>query len=128
MTHDELIQHASYWLYNRKKCSIVASELVTGSAEIPDVIGWSGWASTIIESKISVADFIADQRKTFRKYEEDGMGIHRYYIIPFNLKDAIIARLPEKWGLILCKEKISGEPLLGHRLIVHKVSQVFENN
>lgn len=108
MTHDELIRCASSWLVYRKRCSIVASELVSGSAEIPDVIGWHGWSSTLIEAKISVADFRMDQRKMFRKYKNDGMGMFRYYIIPFELKEVITPLLPEGWGLLLAKPHRTG--------------------
>jgi hypothetical protein len=120
MTHDELVKRAFTWLKNNKRCSIVASELVTGGMETPDVIGWNGWESTLVEAKISVSDFRADQKKIFRMAGR-GMGIRRYYIVPFELKEKVIPLVPEKWGLLLCKEGRKG-------LVFEKGSMLFEND
>lgn len=104
MTHSELIRRAFLWLKNTKGCSVVISELVAGS-EIPDVIGWHGWASILIEAKISIADFRADQDKSFRRYKENGMGCYRYYIVPESLAESIEGKLPDNWGLLVCKKR-----------------------
>lgn len=117
MKHDELVRRASTWLKNSRGCSIVASDLVTAGMETPDVIGWHGWGSILIEAKISVSDFRADQKKTFRSMAGRGLGMKRYYIVPFELREKILPLLPEKWGLLLCR---------GARLTIEKASELFE--
>jgi len=119
MTHDQLITSAVGWLKNKKGCSIVASELVTSGLEKPDAIGWNGWASILVEAKISMSDFRADQKKLFRKYSETGMGVYRYYIVPLELKDDVLSLLPEGWGLLSCK---------GRSVRVEVASNMFKNN
>jgi hypothetical protein len=119
LTHDELVKRAFVWLRDKKGCSIVASELVTGGMETPDVIGWHGWGSILVEAKISMTDDRADQKKTFR-LSGRGMGIQRYYIVPEELKDKVLAVLPEGWGLLTCKP--------GRRPQLVKQSAYFENN
>ncbi len=118
MTHDELIKRAFLWLKNTKRCSVVVSELVSES-EIPDVIGWNGKASILVEAKVSVADFNADQFKSFRRYPDNGMGAYRYYIATPEIAQKIIGKLPEKWGLLVCKNG---------RIQVLKKSEGFETN
>lgn len=118
MTHDELIKRAFMWLKNVKGCSVVVSELVAGP-EIPDVIGWHGWGSILVEAKVSIADFHADQKKSFRRMEDRGLGILRYYIIPEELHDRVVNILPEKWGLLVCKKR---------GIHVAKGSMIFEND
>ncbi len=118
MTHDDLVRRASRWLQTNKHCSVVASELNTGNLETPDVLGFWGWGSTLIEAKISIADFRADQKKTFR-LNGRGMGRTRYYIIPSEMKENIYPLMPEGWGLLLCK---------GNRITVERKSNVFEND
>lgn len=120
MTHDELIKRAFSWLKTTKGCSIVASELVTGGMETPDVIGWNGWVSTLIEAKISVSDFRADRRKIFRTAAGRGMGVHRYYIVLSNLVDVVLPILPEGWGLLSCN--------VHRKLVVERMSATFQPN
>lgn len=105
MTHDELVKRASRWLLNTKYCSVVATELVAGGNEIPDAIGWHGSCCIVVEAKVSVEDFKADQHKSFRRYPENGLGGMRYYIIPEELADKIFPLLPEKWGLLVCRRR-----------------------
>ncbi len=104
MDHDKLIERGFRWLKNVKNCTIVASELVTGAGEIPDVIGWKAWYSYLIEAKVSMADFRADQHKRFRKNADIGVGIKRYYIVPSEMGD-VIGFLPDGWGLLLCSSR-----------------------
>lgn len=120
MTHDELIRRAFTWLKNTKSCSIVASELVTGGLETPDLIGWNGWVSTLIEAKISLPDFRADRRKIFRTLAGRGMGVRRYYIVPSDLVDVVLPILPEGWGLLSCTVR--------RKLVVERLSAVFQPN
>ena len=119
VNHDELIKRGFRWLINTKRCSVVVSELSAGS-EIPDVIGWhDGWSSVLLEAKATLIDFKSDQNKFFRHYEDIGMGIQRYYIVPFDLGNDVIDILPDKWGLLLCR---------GNKVIIEKESLAFENN
>ena len=54
MTHSDLIKRAFAWLKNKRNCPIVASELSTGTWETPDVIGFNGWSTILVEAKVSV--------------------------------------------------------------------------
>lgn len=118
MNHNDLIKRGFLWLKNTKGCSVVVSELVSAS-EVPDVVGWHGWASILIEAKVSLSDFRADQEKSFRRHQERGMGAYRYYIVPEDIADAVESKLPEKWGLLVCKKR-------GIRVV--RKSEGFETN
>jgi hypothetical protein len=105
MTHDELVKRAMRWLINTKACSVAVSELASGF-EVPDVIGWRGSFSYLIEAKVSISDFRADQKKSFRRNAQAGLGYMRYYIVPLELKDKMMVELfPEKWGLLAAGER-----------------------
>ena len=95
VTHADLVKHAAKWL--TKRCSVVITEMVSGD-ETADAIGWQGTHTTLIECKVSRADFLADAKKPFRKYESMGMGCQRYYLTPFGLINRL--ELPDKWGLL----------------------------
>lgn len=97
-THAELVARAERWLSNTKKCGVVITER-RGGSESPDAIGWRcGWWSTLVECKVSRADFLADRKKPHRLNPEGGMGQDRYYLTPaFLLKPE---ELPEGWGLL----------------------------
>lgn len=98
--HAELVGRGLRWLQNTKGCNVVVSEMGSGY-EIPDVIGWNGWASVLLEAKATVADFKADLNKTFRHDGgPKGMGLQRYYIVPNEIKDKILELMPPKWGLL----------------------------
>ena len=114
MTHDDLVEAGRQWLlrphrlnsveiksghcFGRGACSLVLTEIVTQVSETPDVIGWYGTASVILEAKVSRSDFLADQKKPFRRYPKNGMGRFRYYIAPRALIKP--SELPGGWGLI----------------------------
>ncbi len=115
MTHDELIKRGADWLCSQG-CSIVVTNLVANSVEKPDAIGWHGVFSILIEAKVSLSDFMADHQKIFRRYPESGMGCHRYYIIPNELEDKILPRLPDKWGLLIYGKK---------RAVIRKRAELF---
>ena len=51
MTHDELVQRAADWLRKTKKCSVVLTELMGGSSEMPDAIGWYVGYSILVEAR-----------------------------------------------------------------------------
>ena len=129
LTHSELIKHAEKWLkkpcsnnielgnIGHPRCSLILSELVTISAEIPDCIGWHSNLSILIECKTSVQDFKADFKKPFRIYPELGMGNQRYFLAEkgiLNIKD-----IPEKWGLLEIENK---------KIVISKYAQWQECN
>lgn len=100
MAHSELVARGSAWL-RKQGCAVVFSELTahTRTGELPDVIGWRGGNSVLIECKVSRSDFLADKNKSFRS--EGGMGDFRLYLSP---PDVIApSDLPEGWGLLIAR-------------------------
>lgn len=98
MTHSELVDLAVRWLRGSLKCSVVTGEMVSASCETPDAIGWLGARSTLVECKVSRADFLADRKKPHRINADGGMGCFRYFLAPARLIEA--SELPEGWGLL----------------------------
>ena len=101
MTHDELIDRGRRWLASGGKhaaCPVVITDMTTGASETPDVLGWNGKQSILIEAKTSRADYRADQKKYFRRMPSAGVGTHRYYLPPPGLLSA--DDLPAGWGLL----------------------------
>ena len=98
-THKTLVRRMAGWLKHTKGNLVVMTELATRNSETPDVIGWvSGASSTLIECKVSRADFLADGKKWFRLREERGVGDLRYMAAPVGLLCA--DEMPERWGLL----------------------------
>lgn len=114
LTHDVLVEVARGWLSRpqvrrkghlfggRSACSVVITEMTSGTSETPDAIGWSSnygnGKSILVECKASLADFKRDRYKHFRRDPEQGMGVERWYMAP---KGVIpVDLLPEGWGLI----------------------------
>lgn len=81
----------------------VAVELVTLTAENPDIWATNGYQTTLVEVKTSHADFLADQKKWVRSEAADiadkCLGNFRYYLCP----NGVISEneLPDKWGLLV---------------------------
>jgi hypothetical protein len=99
MTHKQLVRRMAQWLKGTKRATVVMAELSTANSETPDVIGWMGGAhSTMIECKVSRADFWGDRNKWFRRDGEDGMGDRRFFAAPIGLLR--IDEIPEGWGLL----------------------------
>jgi hypothetical protein len=107
VTHDELVEVGRRWLlrpwrnasgYGHSACCVVLTEIVTSASETPDVIGWDGRVSVLLECKTSVSDFKADASKFFRRNPDEGMGRQRYYVAPVGVLDE--ALIPEGWGFI----------------------------
>lgn len=108
MTHKDLVIRAVRWLKNQKKCGVILHEWSSAAMEYPDAIGWRmGWESYLVECKVSVSDFCADQRKSFRRMNTSA-GKHRYYMTPAGLltnngAEQAIAWMKERcpgWGLL----------------------------
>lgn len=97
MTHAELVQVAAKWL-RRRGCSVVLTEPVFADCESPDAIGWRYGDSTMVECKVSRADFLADTNKQARKRGRR-LGNRAYYLAPAGLITAneVSAR---GWGLL----------------------------
>lgn len=102
MTHSELVARGTAWLRSQG-CAIVLSEFTahTGNNELPDVIGWHGSTSVLIECKASRSDFLADKGKRFRQSPQLGMGDFRLYLAPPEI--IRVDELPEGWGLLVVR-------------------------
>jgi hypothetical protein len=97
VTHEQLVKAGKIWLLNTKRCRVVATELVTGVQEQPDIIGWQNFKSFMIECKVSRSDFFADAKKSHR-LPKCGMGEMRWYLTPRGLVKP--EEVPDGWGLI----------------------------
>lgn len=96
VSHDTLVDAACRWLRGRGRCWVVLAERSGIGMEIPDAIGWgSRGHSTLVEAKISRADFFADAGKPHRR-ADTGMGAERYYLTPVGLVGA--QDIPAGWG------------------------------
>lgn len=113
--HKELVEIGYRWLKRPKQrncipcygsCSIAFKELSNCVREEPDVIGFRGWCSILIECKATRSDFLSDRKKSFRKNESEGMGQYRFYLT----NEGIIKpeEVPVGWGLIIVKERFRG--------------------
>jgi hypothetical protein len=106
MTHDELIKRGAKWLeknYNyRYHCQIVLTEFKSLTTEIPDIWGANHYRTTIIECKISLADFKSDLQKNHRN-NKNSLGNQRFYLCPAGLIP--VEQIPENWGLLYAHKK-----------------------
>jgi len=113
-THDELTALAVKWLKRQPSaggpgCHMAVSELATGhNGEIPDAIGFKAsqcpeTGSTLVEVKVSRADFLKDKDKPHRNGQTLGVGKWRYYLCPEGLIKP--EELPPKWGLIYANNR-----------------------
>lgn len=96
MQHATLVQLGVRWL--GRKCSVVLFEAAAAKGEIPDVIGWAGTGSMMIECKASRSDFLRDATKSTRKKPAAGMAHRRYYLCPANVLQ--VEDMPPRWGLL----------------------------
>lgn len=98
-SHAELVEIAYRWVLRAGRCGVAFRELVSHTAEQPDVIGFGhAGRSVVVECKATRADFMADARKFFRRTPELGMGRYRFYLCPDGLLEP--EEMPAKWGLI----------------------------
>jgi hypothetical protein len=113
-THSQLVEIGRKWLLKPWRnasapegghgaCSVVITDMTSAAWETPDVFGWHGGFSVLLECKASRADFLADRKKYHRVHPEMGLGCQRYYVAPRGLisKD----ELPDKWGLVEIGDK-----------------------
>ena len=100
LTHKDLVNIGYRWLLKHSSCSFAVKEFKFASSygEQPDVIGFWGCASVLLEAKCSRSDFLADRKKSFRINPETGMGKYRFMIVPKGLISK--EDLPFNWGLI----------------------------
>ncbi len=99
LTHSDLILIGSRWLKTVKKMPVVATELtVSGSREIPDVLGFRSTLSILLEAKASRGDFLRDKHKPERNGTLVGLGNYRAYICEPGVIEA--EDLPPRWGLL----------------------------
>lgn len=96
-SHAELCHIGEKWLRN-KGCGAVIVELRTAASEQPDVIGWQGHHSMLIECKTSPDDFRADLKKPSRVMPDLGPGQLRYYLAAAGVIP--IQKIPSGWGLL----------------------------
>ena len=83
----------------RQQHKYVAVELCTVGTENCDVWGYDGYMTTVIEVKVSRADFRADQKKYWRNVgDEYRAGNRRWYLTPKGMID--VDELPEGYGLL----------------------------
>ena len=118
LTHTDLVERAKNWLEkahgNKFACGVVLAEYVCYAPEIPDVIGFNGHRSIVIECKVNRADFKADKHKPHRI---NGMGNYRYYLTLPNV--ACAEDIDNGWGLLYATDK---------RIIEAKQSEYFADD
>lgn len=95
LSHDKLVKIGRKWLFRNHP--IVLTEIATIGEE-PDVLGFRGGVSTLIECKATRADFLADRSKCFRIHPSNGIGCYRYFLAPVGLIEP--DELPDRWGLL----------------------------
>ena len=108
LTHSHLVKRAEKWLRGTHRCSPVFPEhRCHATSESPDAFGVNSSGSIVVECKVSVSDFYADQRKPFRKSPDLGMGRLRFYLTPKGLINQDRLILAPGWGLAeVCGQKI----------------------
>lgn len=112
--HYELCCLGAKFLKSRKNAEpweipnkYVAVELVTLTAENPDIWATNGYHTTLVEVKTNHSDFLADQKKWSRskaaELSDKQLGNYRYYLCPEGIIDE--SEIPEKWGLLVYNGK-----------------------
>lgn len=104
MNHADLVNRAARWLLNSLRCKLVIVNAKPWSCrEHVDAIGWNqAGESVVVECKMTVEDFCADRRKTWRTYSK-GMGFKKFYMISESLWHSEKERLfvPHSIGLLV---------------------------
>ena len=105
--HYQLCVEGAKWLRRRKNVEhcegvwkYVTVEMCVQGCENPDIWGFNGWSTIVVEVKTSRSDFLNDRKKFWQQpgNEECLGGIYRYYLTPKGLlsKDD----LPPQTGLL----------------------------
>lgn len=94
-SHSDLVRIAAKWARNRHQ--LVVTER-GGTYEIPDVVAFSYSFTTLIECKVSRADFFRDKKKITRRHGDLCIGNYRIYCIPKGL--VIEDEVPDDWGML----------------------------
>jgi len=107
MTHRELCKAGAsfmkrYGIAKWEKPTYVVCELER-CGESPDVFGFGGARTQLIEVKTSRADFLADKKKLWRINPEMGLGELRSFLCMEGL--ILEGELPLNWGLLYCDNK-----------------------
>jgi hypothetical protein len=97
MKHSDLVQIGKKWLIKARNCQVVLTETQAQSGEVPDVIGWRGQLSILVECKTSLADFRKDLGKWYRN-SGPGIGQQRYFMAPKGVVP--VREVPPGWGLL----------------------------
>lgn len=110
ITHDELARVGAQWLHRNCHNVVLVDPKTTASDEIPDIIGYKGVTSTLIEVKVSRTDFEVDAKKSHRQVNGKGniagMGQIKYFLIPQEVGISF-DEIPDEWGyLVYHKGKI----------------------
>ena len=122
--HYQLCLEGAKWLHRKKKTQYGADRLMNGSlwalkyvaAENPDVWGYDGCYSAVIEVKTSHSDYLSDKKKWCRSKEAEEVGLQagtfRWYLCPEGVIKA--EEVPDGWGLLYWNgskiEHIKGAP------------------
>lgn len=101
ISHSELVELGYNWTIN--KCAFAFKEFKTQNFEIPDIIGFKGNFSFVLEAKCSRSDFLKDKKKSFRINPNLGMGDFRFFITPKGLLDKK-ELIEMNWGLLEVNE------------------------
>lgn len=106
LTHADLVDKGLRWVRSQNgkqwQAPLSFGEVVHLGEETPDVMGFSANGSTLIECKVSKADFKRDKKKMFRSIPQRGMGKYRLYMCPTGLIKE--EELPQDWGLVYVSE------------------------
>lgn len=92
----------SHGTYPYHRATYVVCELER-VGECPDVFGFGGTKTQMIEVKVSRSDFLADKKKLWRQNPSYGIGQMRSYLCPAGL--IAVEELPAKWGLLYINDK-----------------------
>lgn len=104
-SHADLVELGAAWL-RKQKWPVVITDVVSGSPETPDVIGFKTGGSVLLEAKASRSDFLRDKKKHFRMFPEEGMGDDRFFVCAPGIVTA--EDVPEGWGLLVPNSKGTG--------------------
>ena len=103
-THPNLIFAISQWAVGVAGYPLCVTECkVKISPEVPDALAFKANGNTaLFEIKVSRSDFATDSGKKFRVEEDRGMGLLRYYVVPWGMVTP--EEVAPGWGLLWVDE------------------------